>query len=296
MNPLRFAGEVGAVSRLAELKMQQGDVEMGTVYRKRSPKKEEEEQSAFMSSFFGDVEKVKAGIRTIKNASARIREITEERVLAVTTEAEEKLSLELAPLVEETNKVAKRTKALLEKLGEAEAVGSEVRIRDNLVSTLLRKFDDICKEYQSSQSNYKSEIQKAVKRHIELVKPDVTPEEIDRVMKKGNVVMDEPIKAAYADAEARYQDVLRLEQSVAELHQMFLDFALMTEQQGELLDQIEYQVKAANEYVEDGNEDIEVALVYQAEIYKRWACIAGILVFVLFALLLVSGVFTKKKT
>ena len=35
-----------------------------------------------------------------------------------------------------------------------------------------------------------------------------------------------------------------LEASVAELHQMFLDFALLTEEQGELLDQIEYQVKS----------------------------------------------------
>lgn len=38
------------------------------------------------------------------------------------------------------------------------------------------------------------------------------------------------------------QDVLTLEASIAELHQMFLDFALLVEQQGELLDQIEYQV------------------------------------------------------
>jgi t-SNARE complex subunit (syntaxin) len=36
--------------------------------------------------------------------------------------------------------------------------------------------------------------------------------------------------------------VLTLEASIAELHQMFLDFALLVEQQGELLDQIEYQV------------------------------------------------------
>lgn len=40
----------------------------------------------------------------------------------------------------------------------------------------------------------------------------------------------------------KYQDVLTLEASVAELHQMFLDFALLTEKQGELLDQIEHQV------------------------------------------------------
>ena len=38
------------------------------------------------------------------------------------------------------------------------------------------------------------------------------------------------------------QDVLKLEESVQELHQMFADFALLADQQGELLDQIEYQV------------------------------------------------------
>lgn len=35
---------------------------------------------------------------------------------------------------------------------------------------------------------------------------------------------------------------MRLEASVAQLHEMFVDFAQLTEQQGELLDQIEFQV------------------------------------------------------
>ena len=46
----------------------------------------------------------------------------------------------------------------------------------------------------------------------------------------------------------KYQDVLTLEASVAELHQMFLDFALLTEKQGELLDQIEHQVSLIGNY------------------------------------------------
>jgi len=46
----------------------------------------------------------------------------------------------------------------------------------------------------------------------------------------------------------KYQDVLTLEASVAELHQMFLDFALLTEKQGELLDQIEHQVSLILNY------------------------------------------------
>ena len=46
---------------------------------------------------------------------------------------------------------------------------------------------------------------------------------------------------------------------------MFVDFALLVEQQGELLDQIEYNVHAAHEFVQGGNNDIEVGLYYLVE-------------------------------
>ena len=64
-----------------------------------------------------------------------------------------------------------------------------------------------------------------------------------------------------------------LEASVAELHQMFLDFALLTEQQGELLDQIEYQVKSASDYIEEGNKEVAEAIEIQKSIRKKQCCI-----------------------
>jgi t-SNARE complex subunit (syntaxin) len=76
-------------------------------------------------------------------------------------------------------------------------------------------------------------------------------------------------RTTYAKVAGKYQDVLTLESSVAELHQMFLDFALLTEQQGELLDQIEYQVKGANDHVEVANEEVVVAIEFQKAIRKK---------------------------
>ena len=74
---------------------------------------------------------------------------------------------------------------------------------------------------------------------------------------------------AYATVAGKYQDVLTLEASVAELHQMFLDFALLTEQQGELLDQIEFQVKSAGEYVEQANEEVVEAIEISKRVRKK---------------------------
>jgi hypothetical protein len=56
---------------------------------------------------------------------------------------------------------------------------------------------------------------------------------------------------------------------VAELHQMFLDFALLTEQQGELLDQIEFQVKSAGDYIEQANEEVVEAIEISKKVRKK---------------------------
>jgi t-SNARE complex subunit (syntaxin) len=88
----------------------------------------------------------------------------------------------------------------------------------------------------------------------------------------------------------KYQDVLTLEASVAELHQMFLDFALLTEQQGELLDQIEYQVRSAADYVEEGNVQVYGAIEYQKKIRKKQCWIILVVVVLLIIVLFAVGV------
>lgn len=50
---------------------------------------------------------------------------------------------------------------------------------------------------------------------------------------------------------------------------MFLDFALLTEQQGELIDQIEFNVKSAADYVEDANVDVHQAIEYSKKVRKK---------------------------
>jgi t-SNARE complex subunit (syntaxin) len=45
-----------------------------------------------------------------------------------------------------------------------------------------------------------------------------------------------------AEVQDTYEDVRRLEASILELHRMFMDLALLVEQQGETLDVIEFQV------------------------------------------------------
>ena len=207
-----------------------------------------------MSQFFIDVELVKKQIAVITQSSKQISDINQRVLLVTTADKEQELSDELKPVLSDANKKANVAKQLLQRLREdterlktskdAAKQVSEIRIRENLVNTLTRKFVDVMKEYQNVQQKYKQDIKKKVTRQVQIVKPEATTEEVDAVFKSGGGTTDfyrttilkgdaaDSIVNAYMNAKDKYQDVLTLEASVAELHQMFLDFALLTEQQG----------------------------------------------------------------
>merc|ERR1712238_510402 len=209
------------------------------------------------------------------------------------------------PLIDATNKRAKNTKNMLGLLKEetekfntnGELNASNVRVRENMNTTLTKKFIDEMKIYQQAQQKYKTDIKNKVKRQVQVVKPDATDEEIDDVMKseggrdalyKKSILaggVNDQVKTTYAKVAGKYQDVITLEQSVAELHQMFLDFALLTMQQGELIDQIEFNVKGAADYVEEANVDVHQAIEYSKKSRKK-QCWIIVLVLVLAIVLL----------
>jgi len=262
-------------------------------------------QPTFMEDFFNKVEAVKDDVQHIKQASKEISEINEQANLAA-GDKEQELSQQLDPIIRQTNQKAAHAKGVLTFLKDQtqemkdsqnanpdEPQGkknNQIRIRDDLQIMLTRRFVDTMKEYQQCQSKYKADIKKKVKRQVRIADPDATDEDIDEVLRTGDTgafykskiltTAAEPIRNAYADVVDKYKDVLKLEQSVAELHQMFLDMALLVEQQGEMLDQIEYQIQSASDYIEDGNEEIAKALVHQKEARKRQCCILAIVLVV----------------
>jgi len=263
------------------------------------------------NEFLNDVELVKTNIHNIE-ASTKIISQINNTAMTVATDLNEVSELgELESVVKSTNKMARVAKQLIQNMREETArmktqpssASAEIRIRDNLANTLTRKFVDVMKSYQNAQSKYKTDLQKKVRRQIQTVKPDATSEEIDAVFKQGGgakgVIKKAILKGEAADAiqneykkvADKYQDVLTLEASVVELHQMFLDFAILTEKQGELLDKVEIQIKEATEYIDKGNEDLTASIWYQIEI-RKCQCIVIVIVMIIVAI--IAGVIAWK--
>lgn len=86
----------------------EGDLEQG----------QKQQQQKYMEDFFREVDSIKADIDAITKASKDISTINEQSMRATTTAEEQKLSKKLKPLIEATNKRARRTKNLLKLLKE----------------------------------------------------------------------------------------------------------------------------------------------------------------------------------
>ena len=267
-------------------------------------------QPEHMKQFFDDVEAIKIDISAVADATKQITTLKDKAVLATNETEEANISNSIRTLVEGTNGRARKCNNLLGLLKEEnsnlkkkeKANPTDLRVRDNLVNTLLRKFIDEMKRYQNAQQQYKTDVKKKVTRQVQMIKPDATDQDVDQIMRSEGgreafyqqqiLTENDQIKTQYRAVAGKYQDILTLEASVAELHQMFLDFALLTEQQGEMLDQIEYQVRSAADYVEDANVDVYEAIEYQKKIRKKQCWIMLIVVVLIIIVLLSTGILT----
>jgi len=263
----------------------------------------------FMQTFFDDVGIIKQNMNNIKRNVAAISAKHSDSLAAVQAQDGNAISEELDGLVDETNATAaavrdqlKLMEGSIKNFANSEgATPSEVNIRKNLHGTLARNFVELMKEYQEIQSAYKAKYHERVKRQVRIVKPDASDNDFDRALSGDTsqiftmVTKDgryNEAKNALADIEDKHKDILKIEQSINELHQLFLDMAVMVEAQGELLDQIEYTVGKAVGYTDKGVNELRKARKYQKASRKKMCCLIvlflGIAIAIAFPLILTN--------
>ncbi|MGH0142579.1 UNVERIFIED_CONTAM: hypothetical protein FKN15_053725 [Acipenser sinensis] len=76
-----------------------------------------------------------------------------------------------------------------------------------------------------------------------------------------SIIMDSNItKQAMNEIETRHTEIIKLENSIRELHDMFVDMAMLVESQGELVNNIEKNVMSSVDYVERAKEETKKAV------------------------------------
>jgi len=115
---------------------------------------------------------------------------------------------------------------------------ADLRIRKSQHSVLSRKFVEVMTKYNEAQVDFRERSKGRIQRQLEITGKKTTDEELEEMLESGNPaiftsgIMDSQIsKQALSEIEGRHKDIVRLESSIKELHDMFVDIAMLVENQ-----------------------------------------------------------------
>ncbi|XP_061732696.1 syntaxin-2-like isoform X3 [Nerophis ophidion] len=123
------------------------------------------------------------------------------------------------------------------------------RIKKNQHEHLTRCFADVMTSHHKTQVAFREKCKAYIQRQLQIVDKVTTDEEMEEMLNCDNVtvfISDISLQArmsseALSEIESRHEDIVRLEASIRELHEILSDTALLLEIQGELVNNIENQ-------------------------------------------------------
>lgn len=160
-----------------------------------------------------------------------------------------------------------------------------------------QRFLKAIQDYRIIESNYKEENKEQAMRQYKIVQPDATEEEVENAINDvgGQQIFSQALlnanrrgeaKTALAEVQARHQELLKLEKTMAELTQLFNDMEQLVVEQEENIQVIDKNVEDAQQDIEQGIGHTNKAVV-SARRARRNKIRCWIIVFVIFAIVVV---------
>ncbi|XP_010602578.1 syntaxin-2 isoform X3 [Fukomys damarensis] len=190
-------------------------------------------------------------VEEIRNSTAKITQYVEDvkknhSIILSAPNPEGKIKEELEDLNKEIKKTANKIRAKLKSIEQSfdqDESGSrtsvDLRIRRTQHSVLSRKFVEVMTEYNEAQTLFRERSKGRIQRQLEITGRTTTDAELEEMLESGkpsiftsDIISDSHItRQALNEIEARHKDIMKLETSIRELHEMFVDMAMFVETQ-----------------------------------------------------------------
>ncbi|XP_073677450.1 syntaxin-1B [Garra rufa] len=246
-----------------------------------------------MDEFFEQVEEIRGCIEKLSEDVEQVKK--QHSAILAAPNPDEKTKQELEDLTADIKKTANKVRSKLKGI-KPEIVTLLALLKPYIIvlnkssqssrylstfipqhSTLSRKFVEVMTEYNTTQSKYRDRCKDRIQRQLEITGRTTTNEELEDMLESGklaiftdDIKMDSQMtKQALNEIETRHTEIIKLENSIRELHDMFVDMAMLVESQGEMIDRIEYNVEHSVDYVERAVSDTKKAVKYQSQARKK---------------------------
>ncbi|KAK2919576.1 hypothetical protein Q8A73_003947 [Channa argus] len=238
------------------------------------------ESEAFMDDFFAQIEDIRLTIDKIQESVTEIKKLYSSILSAPTPDQKTQDDVEV--LTNEIKKAANNARNKLKSIERQlesntdERASADIRIRKSQHAILAKKFVEVMTKYNEAQMDFRDKSKGRIARQLEITGKTTTDEELEDMLEGGNSsvftagIMDSKInQQALNEIEARHKDIMRLESSIKELHDMFVDIAMLVENQGGMIDRIESNMDQSVGFVERAVADTKKAAKFQQEARRK---------------------------
>lgn len=237
-----------------------------------------------MSDFYAEISSMQDTIKTFNANISRIDELHSRSLNNTDDAAAQRNASQLQELVEDTSAMSTTLKRRVKDLERQGGSGRDAQIRKQQTALVKSKFVDAIQSYQTVEQQYRQKYKQRMERQFKIVKPDATPEEVRAVVndENGGQIFSQALmnssrygesRAAYREVQERHQDIKRIEQTIAELAQLFNDMSMLVEQQDETINTIQATAEVVEKDMETGLHHTGKAVgSARSARKKRWIC------------------------
>ncbi|XP_009603955.1 syntaxin-related protein KNOLLE [Nicotiana tomentosiformis] len=263
-----------------------------------------------LTAFLEEAEKVKLEMNSIKDILRRLQDTNEESKSLHKPEARKSMRNRINSDILAVLKKARAIRSQLEEMDRSNAINRRLsgckegtpvdRTRSAVTNGLRKKLKELMMDFQGLRQRMMTEYKETVGRRYFTVTGEHPDEEvIEKIISSGNGQGGEEflsraiqehgrgkVLETVVEIQDRHDAAKEIEKSLLELHQIFLDMAVMVEAQGEKMDDIEHHVMNAAQYVNDGTKNLKTAKDYQKS-SRKWMCIAIIILLILILVVII---------
>lgn len=250
--------------------------------------------------FLEEAENVKKEMSLLRDILGKLQQANEESKSLHKPEALKSLRNRINADILTVLKKARTIRSQLEGMDRANVANKRLsgykegtpiyRTRIAVTNGLRKKLKELMMDFQGLRQRMMNEYKDTVGRRYFTVTGEHPDEEvIDKIISNGGeeflgrAIQEHGrgrVLETVVEIQDRHDAAKEIEKSLLELHQVFLDMAVMVEAQGEQMDDIEHHVMNAAHYVKDGTKDLKTAKGYQRN-SRKWMCIGMIILLVL---------------
>ncbi|KAL4498584.1 hypothetical protein ABPG72_019702 [Tetrahymena utriculariae] len=253
--------------------------------------------------FQDDIQNSRNLLEKIKANTTQLEELKDEYSQATRSAKEKEISELIDMNLTDNTKYVNQLKGILDRIDFDVKQAKEDKDRQGdaqkkqiLYNQIVQASQQTLLESQKAQDAAKITLKNKTSRQIRLISPDMTEQQIEEIAEDPNraqqIFQQKMFKSAsiqlqnaVSDVQDKYKEILKLQRSIMQLHQMMQDLAMLVAHQGEIIDNIEVLVEQTVNNVGKANKALTKAKEHHQSAKKKM-CILLVIVAAVLAIIL----------